>query len=122
MELDAVGQSVYGATKASIKLLTEALYAELSETAVSVTVVFPGSGATDIASNSVDMGSRFDSDSSRSSATAAHDAAHIALDGIERRRRHVLIGRDARLLNLASRIAPKLSAHLLYKQMKRLLP
>lgn len=43
--LPVPGQSVYGASKAAVKLLTEALYAELLETPVRVTTVFPG--ATD---------------------------------------------------------------------------
>jgi NADP-dependent 3-hydroxy acid dehydrogenase YdfG len=35
------GQSVYGASKAAIKLLTEGLHSELMETKVGVTIVFP---------------------------------------------------------------------------------
>lgn len=117
------GQGVYGATKGAIKLLAEGLWAELIGTGVSVSVVFPGSVATEIASNSgVDMGSRFESDSSRASATSAQDAARIALDGIEDRRLHVLVGRDARLLTLASRITPKLATRLIAKRLTALLP
>jgi NAD(P)-dependent dehydrogenase (short-subunit alcohol dehydrogenase family) len=36
------GQTVYGASKAAVKLLTEGLHAELGDTPVRVTVVFPG--------------------------------------------------------------------------------
>src|SRR5699024_11286378 len=44
-------------SKAAVKLLTEALYAELLETNVHVTVIFPGAIATGIAANSgVDLG------------------------------------------------------------------
>ncbi|APX32022.1 hypothetical protein BH708_03950 [Brachybacterium sp. P6-10-X1] len=121
--LPLTGQGIYGATKAAVKLFTEGLRAELSETGVSVSVVIPGSVATDIASNSgVDMGSRFESDSRRSSATTAEAAARIALDGIEARRMHVLVGRDAGLLNFASRIAPKLTTRLVAKRLNQLLP
>ena len=40
--LPVPGQSVYGASKAAVKLLTEGLYAELIDTNVNVSVVFPG--------------------------------------------------------------------------------
>ena len=40
--LPVPGQSVYGASKAAVKLLTEGLYAELKNTNVKVSVVFPG--------------------------------------------------------------------------------
>src|SRR6185503_1600254 len=51
------GQSAYGASKAAVKLLTEGLYAELRDTNVAVTVVFPGGVGTNIMANSgVNMG------------------------------------------------------------------
>jgi NAD(P)-dependent dehydrogenase (short-subunit alcohol dehydrogenase family) len=46
------GQAVYGASKAAVMLLTEALYAELKGTPVTVSVVFPGGVSTHIAENS----------------------------------------------------------------------
>src|SRR5690554_7737944 len=50
--LPVPGQTVYGASKAAVKLLTEGLYAELKDTNVSVTLVFPGAIKTDISKNS----------------------------------------------------------------------
>ena len=41
------GQAAYGASKAAVKLLTEALHSELRETGVRVTVVFPGAIQTE---------------------------------------------------------------------------
>ncbi|WP_029089693.1 SDR family NAD(P)-dependent oxidoreductase [Brevibacterium album] len=121
--LPLAGQSVYGATKAAVKLLMEGLATELAETGVRVSVVLPGSVATDIAANSgVDMGSRFESDSSRSTAITAQDAARIALDGIEARRPLVLIGRDARFLSVASRVAPGLVTRVVSKRLTDMLP
>src|SRR5271167_603431 len=46
------GQTIYGASKAAIKLLTEGLNSELLDTNVRVSVVFPGAIATNIAVNS----------------------------------------------------------------------
>lgn len=46
------GQTIYGASKAAIKLLTEGLHSELTGTNVKVTVVFPGAVNTNISKNS----------------------------------------------------------------------
>ena len=43
---------MYGATKAAVRLMTEGLYAELLDTPVEVSVVFPGAVATEITGNS----------------------------------------------------------------------
>ncbi|MDR1917633.1 MAG: SDR family oxidoreductase, partial [Christensenellaceae bacterium] len=50
--LPVPGQSVYGASKAAVKLFTEALYAELLKTNVRVCSILPGAVATNIVANS----------------------------------------------------------------------
>ena len=50
--LPVPGQSVYGASKAAVRLLTEGLYAELLDTRVAVTLILPGAVRTDITGNS----------------------------------------------------------------------
>src|SRR5690606_21661568 len=50
--LPVPGQSVYGASKAAVKLLSEGLFAELQGTNVGVTTVFPGATKTGISQNS----------------------------------------------------------------------
>ena len=50
--LPVPGQTIYGASKAAVKLLTEGLHSELAGTNVRVTVVFPGAVATNITANS----------------------------------------------------------------------
>ncbi len=50
--LPVPGQTIYGASKAAVKLLTEGLHAECGGTRVRVTVVFPGAVAANITSNS----------------------------------------------------------------------
>lgn len=121
--LPVPGQTIYGASKAAVKLMTEGLYAELLDTNVKVSVIFPGAVATDITSHS-GVDAPTDPESAEASGyrtTSAEDAARIIVDGIEDDRLHIYVGREARLMNLLNRAAPKRSTHIIYKQMKDLL-
>jgi short-subunit dehydrogenase len=119
--LPVPGQAVYGASKAAVKLMTEALYAELLDTEVGVSVVMPGAVATDIAANSGVEIAGSDADSGYES-MAADRAAQKIIDGIEDDDLHILVGSDARLMSIANRIAPQGSIRLIQRQMKNLLP
>ena len=46
------GQTIYGASKAALKIFTEGLYAELEKTNVRVMIVLPGAMNTNITTNS----------------------------------------------------------------------
>ncbi len=122
--LPVPGQTVYGASKAAVKLFTEGLYAELIDTDVGVSVIMPGAVATDITAHSgVDSPVEADSPEAGSvRMTSAEDAARIILDGIEADRLYIYVGRDSRTMNLLNRVAPRRSAHLIYRRMKDLLP
>lgn len=122
--LPVPGQTIYGATKAAVKLMTEGLYAELLETHVGVSVVMPGGVETDIASNSdVDApGSGNAQGSRRLPTTTPEEAARVILDGIQKNRLHIYVGRDSVAMGILNRAAPKLSTHLIQHQMKTLLP
>ncbi len=117
------GQTIYSAAKAAVKLLTEGLYAELLDTNVGVSVIMPGAVATNISVNSgVDMGAMGATDSKAASrALPAENAAKIILDGIEAGRLHILVGKDAKMLNKLVRIAPAWAIRFIQKQMKSLL-
>jgi len=121
--LPVPGQTVYGASKAAVKLLTEGLYAELRDTDVAVTLILPGAVRTDITANSgVDVPGGADTGEARKFPTTEPDeAARIIVDGIEADRFHVYVGRDARIMNLFNRLAPRRSTHLIQKKMKGLL-
>ncbi len=122
--LPVPGQAVYGASKAAVKLLTEALYAELLESPVAISVVMPGGVGTDITTNS-GVASPVDPPEAEESSipmTTVERAAEIILDGMEDDKLHILVGRDATMMNLASRIAPRQATHLITRQMKDLLP
>ncbi len=121
--LPVPGQTIYGASKAAVKLMTEGLYAELLDTNVGVSVIFPGAVATEITSNSgVEIpGSIPNEEEMRARTTSAEDAARIILDGIEENEFQIFVGRDSRMMNVFNRVSPRRSTHLIYKQMKDLL-
>jgi len=122
--LPVPGQTVYGASKAAVKLLAEGLYAELLGTSVGVTVVMPGAVATQITGNSgVDVpggDAAADAESSFPT-TSPQDAARTIVQGMEDDDLHVFVGRDARLMDLARRIAPKRATNFITRKMGDLL-
>ena len=123
--LPVPGQGIYGASKAAVKLMTEALHSELSNTNVKVTVIFPGAIGTNIAGNSgVGHTLNAPSDSKRQSIKPLEPskAAEIIVDGIERDEFSVFVGRDSTFLNLFYRFSPKRAAGFISKQMASLLP
>ncbi|WP_373355249.1 SDR family NAD(P)-dependent oxidoreductase [Pseudoroseicyclus sp. CXY001] len=109
------GQTIYSATKAAVKLMSEGLYAELMDGPVSVSVVMPGAVDTNIVQNSgldMPMG-----DAAASKAVPAPEAAKIILDGVAAGRLHILVGSDARSLWALSRIAPARAIRMIQRKM-----
>jgi short-subunit dehydrogenase len=119
--LPVPGQSIYGAAKAAVKLFTEGLYAELKETAVRVSVVFPGAIATNITVNSGLEMPKASSGSSGMSALPANEAAHIILHGMETNQYRILVGSDSKFLDFLCRLAPEYATNFIAKKMKALL-
>jgi len=117
------GQTIYGASKAAVKLMTEGLYAELLETNVRVTAVFPGAIATNITQNSGVAIDRPTTENAEQSfpMTSAEDAAAIIIDGMERDQFQVYVGRDAKMMNLFYRLSPRRATQFMYSRMKELL-
>ena len=120
------GQAIYGASKAAVKLLTEALYAELKETSVQVTIVFPGALGTNITKNSgVDMKlSKEDIEkmaSSQKTLSPEKAADLIITKAIQQGRYRLLVGQDASMLDKISRFNPKFATNMIAKAMKSLL-
>lgn len=123
--LPVPGQTIYGASKAAVKLFTEGLHSELLGTAVKVTVVFPGAIGTNITGNSgveLDLNSEIGRLQKLLKPLAPGKAAQIIIRGIERNRYRVLVGTDAVFMNLAYRITPKGAAKLISGLMQALLP
>lgn len=121
--LPVPGQTMYGASKAAVKLLTEGLNSELLDTNVRVTVVFPGAIGTNIAVNSGVMTQEqaAKQDPGQFKTTPPEEAARQIIEGIEKDSYRVLIGNDSRMMDFMSRLNPKGAAKLIYKQMKSLL-
>jgi len=121
--LPVPGQTLYGASKAAVKLFTEGLHSELIGSNVHVTVVFPGAIGTNIAANS-GVGPLV-SDPSKvkkgMKMTSVQVAAQEIIKGIEKNSYRVLIGSDAKMMDFLSRVAPKAAANFIYKNMGSLL-
>jgi len=113
------GQGTYTATKFAVRGFTETLREELEieRAPVSATCVHPGGIKTNIARSARVSGSlkdlgvedvegsakRFEKMFFR---TTAEDAAELILRGVERNARRVLVGGDARLLDVVQRLLP----------------
>lgn len=120
--LPVPGQAIYGASKAAVKLLTEALHSELASTNVKVTVVFPGAVNTNITKNSgLNVPAQSNTEQKSMKTLSAAKAAAIMIDGMEANRYRVMVGNDARLMDYFSRLNPAYAAKLIYKKMKALL-
>ncbi|MDE2592092.1 MAG: SDR family oxidoreductase [Actinomycetales bacterium] len=117
------GQSVYGASKAALKLLTEALRAELTPTKVHVTGIYPGAIGTNIAANSgIKMDLPSGTDAPKMKMTPAPLAGKIMIDGIEANKARVFVGSDAAIMDKLVRLMPVKSGEIIYNQMKSILP
>jgi short-subunit dehydrogenase len=107
------GQSAYSASKFAVRGFTEALRHELDGTTVFVSCVHPGGirtaiarrarlGANAPAGSRDEAVARFD----RLTPTMPDAAAARILEGVERREPRILIGRDARQIDILQRIRP----------------
>jgi NADP-dependent 3-hydroxy acid dehydrogenase YdfG len=104
------GQAAYNAAKFAVRGFTEALRQEMIVAGhpVKVTCVHPGGIKTGIARN-METADGLDKDElakyfdKRLASTSAQKAARIILDGVRRNKARVLVGNDARALDLLAR-------------------
>jgi butyryl-CoA dehydrogenase len=108
-------QAVYNASKFAVRGFTDALRIELDaeRSTVSCTTVHPGGIKTNIARNArfdpsltEGLGGRVDpaADFHRIAMTTPEKAARIILSAVERNKRRVLVGPDAKAIDLLSRL------------------
>jgi NAD(P)-dependent dehydrogenase (short-subunit alcohol dehydrogenase family) len=109
-------QSAYNASKYAVRGLTEAMYLELGQTDphISVIRVHPGGIKTNVARNAkfirgmdgstmaLDNGDEFE----KAARTTPEQAAETIVKGMERGQHRVLIGPDARFIDLMVRLFP----------------
>ena len=105
------GQGAYNAAKFAVRGFTEALRQEMLVAGhpVKVTCVHPGGIKTAIARNSAavegvdqeELAKYFDK---RLASTSAQKAARVILDGVRRNKPRVLVGSDAKALDLLARV------------------
>lgn len=123
--LPVPGQSAYGASKAAVKLLTEGLYAELRNTPVHVSIVFPGAIGTEITKNSdVDVPNMTENDDAKKQSartTSPQKAAEIIVNGILKNKNRIFVGGDAVFLDRLYRLAPTFATNFIAGKMKDLL-
>ncbi|MCH4553431.1 SDR family NAD(P)-dependent oxidoreductase [Aestuariibaculum lutulentum] len=113
------GQTIYGASKAAIKLLTEGLYAELKDTNVRATVIHPGAIKTNIMANS-GLKNSVDPETSKDSKMALEPekAATMIIKAMEKNKYRATVGKDSTMLDILYRISPRLASNIIIKQMK----
>jgi short-subunit dehydrogenase len=119
--LPVPGQTIYCATKAAVKLMTEGLYAELMATNVKVSIVFPGAMQTNIMANSGIENRQASSESSSMKALLPSKAAEIIVKGMEKNKPRIFVGNDSKMMDFLVRLNPIFAGKLIYKQMKTLL-
>lgn len=118
--LPVPGQTIYGASKAAVKLLTEGLASELSETNVHVTVVFPGALRTNIKANS-GLGKEAGpspEESASNAALAPSKAAEIIIHGMEKNERRIYVGKDSSFMDITYRLVPDSASKFIYKKLR----
>lgn len=110
----AANQAAYNASKFAVRGFTEALQQELAETHIKVSCVLPGGVKTNIVGNAryyvrdnesvnqEEATERF----KQNAGLQPEQAADIILKGIDGGESHILVGRDAKMLALAQRLAP----------------
>jgi short-subunit dehydrogenase len=117
--LPVPGQSIYGASKAAVKLLTEGLQSELADTNVKVSVVFPGAVNTNIMSNSgLSNISTSEKEQNAHKILTAAKAAEMIIEGMERDHYRIFVGKDAKFMDLLYRLHPRSAAKLIYTKMR----
>lgn len=121
--LPFLGQALYGASKAAIKLLTENLHYEYAGTGIRVCIVFPGGVGTDIMGNSgVGMNPTVKKLQRNLTLTTPNQAARKIANAIKRNRYRVFIGPDVKLLYSLYKLSPRIVPGILYAVLKRVFP
>lgn len=110
------GQTIYGASKAALKIFTEGLYAELMKTNVRVMIVLPGAMNTNITTNS-NVEVKTSKEESNFKMLEADAAAYQIIDGIEKNKFKLFLGTDSKFLRILYKINSKWAISYINKKM-----
>mgnify|MGYP002619902652 CR=1 FL=1 len=113
------GQTIYGASKAALKLFTEGLYAELESTNVRVMVVLPGAMATNITKNSNVEVATSEENSSFKMLSPVVGASEI-IKGIKKNKFKVFLGSDSKFLRILYKINSIWAIRFINKKMSKM--
>lgn len=109
-------QTIYGASKAALKIFTEGLYAELERTNVRVMIVLPGAMNTNITKNSnVEVNSS--TKDSPLKLLEADVAAYKIIEAMEKNKFKLFLGNDAKFLKVLYKINSKFAIGYINKKM-----
>lgn len=112
------GQTIYGASKAALKLFTEGLYAESLNSNVKVMVVFPGAIATDITKNS-NVETKASAENTKVKMLSPNEAARQIISGIEKNKFKLYVGNDAKFMHFMYNISAKRAIKFINKMMAK---
>lgn len=117
--LPVPGQTMYGASKAAVKIMTEGLSAELAQTNVKVSLVIPGAMRTHIIENSGLTNSTSPGDLEKASKILSPKrAAEIILKGMEKDQKRIMVGKDSKILDFFYRLNPAAATAFISRKMK----
>lgn len=119
-------QSAYNAAKFAVRGFTESLSLEMAQSDynISVSTVHPGGIKTNIVNNArfgeaqsgtVDVDQAKRNFNNRLARTSAEQAAQIIVQGIDKKKRRIIVGTDASFIDLLQRILPSLYQRLVLR-------
>ena len=120
-------QAAYNASKFAVRGFTEALRQELDASNIGVSCVHPGGIKTNIAQtarfyqgmNGNRDAARAAADFGRLARTSPEQAARLIVEGVKAGRPRILIGNDARLLDIVQRLLPTRYTQVLRRLLRR---
>ena len=110
------GQTIYGASKAALKIFTEGLYAELEKTNVKVLIVLPGAMNTNITKNS-NVEIKTTKEESNFKLLEPDIAVYKIIEAIENDKFKLFLGQDSKFLKLLYKINSKWAISYINKKM-----
>ncbi len=115
-------QGPYTASKFAVRGFTEALRQEIRDSNIAVSVVMPGGIKTNIVRNieaeNQAAKEKFARNFDKSAITSAEAAARQIVEGIRNKKRRILIGPDARIMDVLVRLFPETYENLRNKLFK----